>query len=150
MGTPGEWAGVLRICGLPAWLPRPTSTTSPAGCSSEESPEALRTFEEFVERKGLNKTEMVSPSHVGKSRIPPLFPSWLGPEAWPRGAPRVCVFRQACSKRPRGHICLCSRLCWRTLAPDPSDVTERCPPGPGSHPVLPQPMPPSRGRRTHF
>ncbi|CAN0517008.1 unnamed protein product [Rangifer tarandus platyrhynchus] len=40
------------------------------GCSLEESPEALRTFEEFVESKGLNKTEMVSPCTWAPSPLP--------------------------------------------------------------------------------
>lgn len=135
-GRPHPWVPPERVGRSPedmwpACLAAQTHVhPSPAGCSPEESPEALRTFEEFVERKGLNKTEMVSPSHVGKSRIPPSFSSWLGPEARPRGCPRVCVPRQARRQTSTGpHLLVQPPVLEERLAPEST----------GRHRALPAP-----------
>lgn len=125
---------------------------SPAGRSLEESPEALRTFEEFVESKGLNKTEMVSPSHVGKSRIPPSFSSWVGPEARPRGCPRVCVPRQARRQTSTGpHLLVQPPVLEEHLAPE-STGRHRAPPAParGATPSPRSQCRPQQGRTHPF
>lgn len=63
--------------------PDPPPPTSPAGRSLDVNPEALRIFEEFVESKGLSKTEIASHPHISNRDAPP--PISLQPAPQPRG-----------------------------------------------------------------
>ncbi|CAN0516988.1 unnamed protein product [Rangifer tarandus platyrhynchus] len=57
-------------------FPDPPSRVSPAGRTPDENPEALRLFEGFVERRGLDKTEITHPAQAANGNMCLFLPTF--------------------------------------------------------------------------
>lgn len=71
------------VCQARAWGCPAHLCPSPAGRTPDKDPEATRTFEEFVESKGLNRSDIARPPQVGNTGLlVPSLPVWRPQPLW--------------------------------------------------------------------